>query len=460
MRLGLGLRPLSRIAAFSLPLLLTSVASAKDKRQPTAQVGSGRQPSKAISPAMSRALWDFGPLGAQAAKLHKVYQRLGPTERLRPRLLQQGNPFPIAIQEELLSPESEDCVTVTALASANLSFLLVFDDDSSRAARRAWPVPSAAGVAEVTRCGARKPLLSGLTAQLRSRRGVVEFLIIRSEQPPPPVTELLVGRDPGASLPSPQVGPRPSLAPLKQRLRSTEAEHRARGASASEVSGALSDEAGLGSVIMNLQEGCHRFSLLTEGDPKSPPDLDARLYSLTSGEDLVTDEEHRGEAHLDYCVGRADRVRLDFSGAKSRTEVSMVHSRWEIPEGIPRIWGSYSRARLAAALWLDDLPSLESAPSFASLGVRGATKLFVDADPQACYVVAAAPIRGEVTNMSLTAEVGDEKQEATGSGGSQGLALSTCASGYAQLELNVQALGSGLAWIIGVWQLRAPEDIP
>jgi hypothetical protein len=451
---------LHALATFSATLLFVGIASSQGKGQPEA--GRHFEKQRGVSDAKSKVppAWNLGPLGAQTAQLQRIYGRLGHTQRLRPRLLEQGTPLPVVIPEGLLNPETEDCVTVTALAAANLSFLLVFDDEESPAARRAWPVPSAAGVAEVTRCGARKPLLAGLSAQLRSRRGVVELLIVKSEQPPPPVTELLVGRDPGPSLPSPQVGPRPALAPIKQRVEEALATHKADGALATETNGALADEAGVGSLVMNLLEGCHRFSLLTEGDPKSPPDLDARLYSLTSGEDLVTDEEHRGEAHLDYCVGRADRVRLDFSGAKAQTEITVVHSRWEIPEGIPRMWGSYSRARLAGALWHDHLPALESAPAFASLGVRGATRLFVDLDPEACYVVAVAPIRGEVTTLSLTAEVGDDRQEATGSGGSEGLALSACANGYDQLEVDVHALGSGLAWILGVWQLGTPEGLP
>lgn len=395
-------------------------------------------------------VWDAGPLGEQAALLTKAYSRLGPTRRLPPKLVTQDQSLPLILPENLLDPSTPSCVTVSALAAPNISFLLMFRQLEEDVSRRAWPIPSAAGAAEVTRCGARKPLLSGLSLKLRSRRGVIEFVVVQSENPPPQISEFLPSRNPGPSLPSPQIGRRPWLAPLKDRLAALRSARHAEGAEVTNESALPSDESGRGSTVVHLAAGCHRLEVLADANPESPPDLDGKLFALAQGIEIASDEEHRGQVSLGHCVGRAERFRLDYSGAVPHSEVVLMHSTWAIPESFPASWGSLARSRLALVAWKAGLRDFVSPPVFSSLGVRGTTRMTLPTDPAGCYIANLAPIRGEVTSMALGARAAAVTSEAHAPDGS-GVSLAFCARGQETVFLETQALGAGVAWILGVW---------
>ncbi len=398
------------------------------------------------------SVWNSGALGAQANQLEKEYGGSGRVTRLRPRLVHHENEQPIVLPPAAIDPSSKGCTTVSVLTAPNISFLLVFPHSEDDPRRRTWPIPSAAGSAEVTRCGARKSLLSGLSMKLRSRRGVAEFVVLESENPPPPVSELLPARNPGPSLPSPQVGRRPWLAPLKQRLEAIRKSLRETGAEAIHESGLASDASGSGSAVVHLDPGCHRLQLLVESNPEAPPDLDGRLSDLARGTEIAVDEEHRGQVSLSYCVGRAERVRLDYSGALPSSEVILVHSTWSIPEAFPTSWGPLARARLAQAAWEGGgLQHFGVPPVYSSLGVRGTTRLTIPVDPSYCYVALLAPIRGEATSLALGTRAMGSTSEAHSTDG-PGVAVSFCARGTSRALLEAQALGASVAWILGVWE--------
>lgn len=396
-------------------------------------------------------VWNEGALGSQASRLSEAYRKSGTVTRLRPRLVTQEDEQPIVLPAETLDPTEEGCTTVTVLTAPNISFLLVFPQPEDDLRRRTWPIPSAAGTAEVTRCGARKPLLSGLVMKLRSRRGVAEFVVLESEHPPPPISELLPSRNPGPSLPSPQVGRRPWLAPLKERLEAIRKARRAEGSEAIHESGLASDPSGAGTAVIHLDPGCHRLELLSEANPEAPPDLDGRLSALARGTELAVDEEHRGQVLLNYCVGRAERVRLDYSGALPLSEVVLIHSTWSIPEAFPTSWGALARARLAQVAWPRGLSHFATSPVYSSLGVRGTTRLTLPVDPNTCYVGLLAPIRGEATSLALGVRALAATSEAHTTEG-PGVAVTFCARGQSKALVEAQALGSSVAWILGVWK--------
>lgn len=408
-----------------------------------------------VKQSKASSAWNEGALGRDAAALQAEYEKLGDTLRLRPRLMERGPARPISIPKRFLSGASEGCTTLVSVASPNLSFLLLFSKDDSMPARRAWPIPSAAGVAEVTRCGARKPLLEGLGTKLRSRRGVMELILVSSEHPPPPVSELLPRRNPGPSLPSPQVGRRPWLAPLKARIQALTDRNRLEGAKSVRQSGLTANTHGQGSSIVHLSAGCHRLELLAESDPKAPPDLDGRLHALSSDQELSHDEEHRGQVSLSYCLGRPDRVRLGFTGARPNSEITLVHSAWDIPQGLPISWGPVARARLASTVWSDGLHGLEEAPVYSSLGVRGHTRLVFEVDSERCYVAALAPIRGDIQTMGLAARWGASVRESQSHSATAGSSVSFCPQAASHVTIDTEVAGSGLAWILGVWQVPA-----
>lgn len=402
-------------------------------------------------------VWNQGTLGAQASRLEAARASVGDVTRFRPRMLEQGRTQPIFVPQNMLEPRTPGCVTVSAISTTNVAFLLAFDEQEADPARRAWPVPSAAGVAEITRCGARKPLLSSLVAKMRSRRGVLEVLLTVSEHPPASAIEALPERNAGAALTSPHVGKRPRLAPLQARVdrqllrwRQAEVERVRRSVEDAGATGAKS-------VILHLEAGCHDVRVLGESDNDSPVDLDARLYSLVTDEVIDSDEEHSGQARVVHCVGRGARFRLDFSGARPGSEVTVLQGRWELPAGIPLNWGPHARSQLALSIFGDGFSPIERAPMSSSLGVRGVTSQRVQLDPTACYLVAVASIRGTVQHLAFGAYVGGRPLQSKGALHGSGASLEFCTQGAGEVELETQATGSGLAWILGVWQLGSPR---
>lgn len=395
--------------------------------------------------------WDRGILGGQASTLFQRWRAEGHAHRLKPRMLEQGVSLPLVLPASSLN-SSEGCTTIAVIGTPNVSFVLSFEEDEA-ASRRAWPVPSSAGVAEVTRCGERKSLLASLSVKMRSRRGVVEFVLLESMHPPPPVTELLSSRNAGPSLPGPQVGKRPSLAPLKLRLATRKRRHLEDGATQVVVSAGMANKTGRGDFVVHLSEGCHRLDLLADSSSESPPDLDARLTTVIQGEQLESDEEHSGQASLTHCVGRAERFRVEFSGAPSESEVTLLHGQWDLPEAIPVNWGPVARAELARAMFGRGFPSLDESPSLSALGVRGTTQVWAELDPEACYLAAVAPLRGEGQRFALGAELPHALREAQNTEAGRGTSLQFCSLGSDQVHLETQAVGSGLAWILGLWRL-------
>src|SRR5690606_24680938 len=84
---------------------------------------------------------------------------------------------------------------------------------------------------------------------------------------------------------------------------------------------------------------------------------------------------------------------------------------------------------------------------------RGTTQLRAEIDPEACYLVAVAPLRGEGQRFALGAELPHALREAQNSQPGHGTSLQFCSQGAEQVNLETQAIGSSLAWILGVWRL-------
>jgi len=406
------------------------------------------------SPAVSGDAARFGgELGHQVLHLKKAWAKLGEVEVLSPALLERGASHGLALSARMLDPATADCATLVVLAATNISYLITFGDQSLPITQRAWPVPSAAGVAEITRCGTRKRLFGQLVVQMRSRRGILEFLLLQSTDPPGPTTLVLRGRDPGPSLSAPQVGPRPHLLPLGTRLASKRAALMRSGAHEFEEIPVQSDETGRGELVLQLKEGCHRLTVLAPQDKTSPPDIDARLVDVAHGEILGTDDEQSGEASLFECNGRLRRVRIEYSGSNPTTNLVLLHARFELVQGVPSDWGTEARASIGQALREANIVSPSAPPLFATLGVRGETSFTFHAQPKKCYVFVAAPVRGESKRLALRATFQLRERHAQAQWANQGAVLSFCVENEEEVQLMLHSVGTAVAWVMGVWTL-------
>ncbi len=393
-----------------------------------------------------------GEVGAQLKELERIWGKQGQTSILPPVLAERGSQRVVPLAAEAMDDGTPGCATIALLAAPNLSYIVTFSDRSSPAHQRSWPVPSAAGVAQVTRCGARKRLLRGLEVQMRSRRGVVETLVLLSTNPPPPAIEVLPGRDPGPTPPSPQVGRRPFLLPARTRLLAKEAQLKLERSRSVTRHSVLSDKSGRGQKVFNVSPGCHRFYLFAPQDRSAPPDLDARLFHVVEGTLLSSDDEQAGQASVLHCSSSSDRVRLDFSGANPSTEVMVLHLEKDIPVGIPIEWGNDARRTFARTLFEATVPSTDAPPVFVQMGVRGETRFPFQFAARSCYLVAVAPIRGEEPRVQLRVVQGATERRSQSLDSMTGAALTFCAPVSGPATLRVTSVGTAVAWVLGVWQ--------
>lgn len=395
------------------------------------------------------SLRDEGELARDMARLVAQWGARGPIQRTPARLLHRGERRRLPLPAEALGAPA-GCVTVAVLGAHDVSFVLQTGTDA--VSRRAWPVASRAGLAEVTRCGPRKASLRELTVHMRSPRGILESVVHLSADSPPPARSFLASRQLGPALPPASIGPRPRLAPVKERAGRLERAAKRAGASRVVHTALTSDGAGRGTLPLRLDPGCHRLDVLAEGDASGGTDVDARLVDLHGDEPLPEDVSESGQASLSVCVGRAERLSLVYTGTPGRSDVMVTVASWPLPESLPEAWGPLARARLAGALGRELLGSLQGGPIQTSLGVQGVTRLPLEVEPGACYAVAVAALRGAGTSFALGVRTDAVHRENHTREDTGGVALSFCAEGATAGNVEVHAGGFGVAWVLGVWQ--------
>lgn len=416
--------------------------------------------ARADEPRVSRARLDasdVGNLAREVTSLERAFRKLGRVERLRPRLLERNETVPLVLDARVTREQEGRCTTIVAIGTRNVSFQLQFAPSAEAMRERAFPIPSAAGVAEVTRCGEKRPLLESLGVHLRSPRAVVEVLVLVSRTTPPHVAEILPSRDAGSSLAAPQIGPRPRGASLTVRTQRVREDNAAAGARAQRLTGVTTDRTGQGQTTLHFAVGCHRLDVLAAAAEEGSADLDARLTNVQDGTEIVRDESESSTARLRFCVGRADRFLLAVQGAPAGSETTVVHAEWDLPRGLPVDWGPVARAELARVLWREHPPLLPDMPVWAGLGVQGTTDVWFPARPGGCYTIAAARMRGELTRVVLEADAGPRTGQSYSSPDRDGAMLSLCSEGSDRIHVRVHALGPGLAWLLAAWEVQSGE---
>jgi len=410
----------------------------------------------ALAATLAAASVASADLGADVERVKLAWASSSKLVDQPPRLLERGAIRRLFLPKEAIDPATDDCTTVAVLSAPSTNFVLRFlptADDGS--ASRDWPEPSIAGAAQVTRCGARKAMLSRVAVEMRSPRGVLEFVVARSSEPMPSLLKTLPHRDPGPPGRRRDTGPPASLAPLAERI--ARVQHR------NEQNNGLdpyerkvpSSRTGTGNKLFRLDAGCHRFDVLGEAsdDEEHPTDVDVMLKAVADETLLGEDRSDNADASVEFCVGEQEIVKLSFQGAAPRSDVSIVLASWHLPEGLPQAWGARARASMAEAVGKAQFPALTESPVFASLGVQGPTFLPVEVLPDACYLVVIAAIRGATNGIAIAAESGGSLGQNQSQPDETSTSLAFCAEGDDRAVVEVEAHGSGLGWLLGVWQV-------
>jgi len=395
-------------------------------------------------------------LGADVERVKLAWASSAKLVDLSPRLLERGTIRRLFLPKENIDPTNDDCTTVAVLGAPSTNFVLRFlpsEDDA--AASRDWPEPSIAGAAQITRCGARKAMLSRIAVEMRSPRGVLEFVVARSSEPMPSLLKTLPHRDPGPPGRRRETGPQASLAPLAERVARVQHRNSQNNARDPYERKVLSSRTGTGTKLFRLDAGCHRFDVLGEasGDEEHPTDVDMIVKSVAEELVLGEDRSDNADASVEFCVGQQEIVKLSFQGAAPRSEVAVLLASWQLPAGLPEAWGARARASMAEAVGKAQFPALTERPIFATLGVQGPTFLPIEVLPDACYLVVVAAIRGATHGIAIAARSGGSLGQNQSQPEDTSTSLAFCAEGADRALIEVEAHGSGLGWLLGVWQV-------
>jgi hypothetical protein len=399
-----------------------------------------------------------GRLGRELQEVAKAWGPGAQTAQLPARFLQRGETVPVP-----LPALRGDCVTLLALSAPNISFVLSLDrrvtkEESatqSDSAAGGFPLPSHAGLVELTRCGKRRSQLSRAMLTMRSPRGTVQFLVAAGPAPALSATSVLSDREPGPEAPLRRIGARPGLGPLEERLEARTQAHRARSAQS-----VTRLELRRESQLLRVGPGCHRVDVLAGEWEGSTPDLDARLVDPETGRVTAEDETTTSDPMLVFCQAEGTHLRLEVQPNGSAGERAGLLASWPLPRGLPVTWGRKARSAMARALFDPDFgfKSISDRPDSSSLGVAGVTGLFVPTQPGACYRVAVAAFQGELSQLALGLQSGLLSRQAR-EGPNSGAQLSFCAKETGTAKLEVQAVGTGLVWLLASWRLPTPATL-
>jgi hypothetical protein len=394
-------------------------------------------------------------LEADVALLRARWQKQGKVLPLGARLLERGDIRPILLPNALVDPRTEGCTSVAVLGVPSATFVLHFLPGTPSWPSGELPEASVAGGAQLVRCGVRRAMLSRLAIEMRSPRAVLEVVVGHAPEPLPSLRRVLEHRDPGPIAQLTGLGPAPVSAPLELRARAIEQRVQREGAGAFSTRPLKADAEGRNFVVLQLAQGCHRVDVLGSPGPGRSPrgmDIDAILRSATDGAPLATDRTESADASLALCVGTPTAARVDFVGAIPDSDALVLHARWALPGGLPEHWGPDARAAMADAVRRHHRRSLGGSPVYTSLGVQGMTALPVEVEPGACYLAGVTAVRGEPLGIALAVSSGLHRGQNHAGSEARGTALAFCAGGEERALIEVEARGSGIIWILALWE--------
>lgn len=364
------------------------------------------------------------------------------SEALKLRLLERGEQTPIVVPPWALDSTRGDCTTLLLLAPPSTQFVVRLHPWQGLQSTFA----SRAGALQLTRCGKERISLLRVLVEMRSPRAVVYPLVAVGADAPVPLVTTLPERETGPEAPTPDPGREPGREGLVERVRRFEEEARNAGATAVETSNLASP----GYVRLVLGPGCHRL-LATARDGSS-----AYTLLLSESEDQAQrfEASPAGDVQHELCTARERRLlaSVDANGDQSEAQRSLSVAHFALPRGLPGRFGPEVAERLLGALGKSAGPSKLGPLVLTTLGAQGRTPLPRSLLPQTCYQAAAIVVHGGAQAISLGVRAAASNAEATSSDAAVGPLLNFCTGRSGQVELDVEARGLGLSWLLFLFQ--------
>jgi len=293
--------------------------------------------------------------------------------------------------------------------------------------------------------------------EMRSPRAVVHALVAVGNEPPPPLLRSLPERDPGPAAPLGEPGPEPPREALGPRFSRFEA--RERSAGALEVTRHVVP--GGGRLRLTLPPGCHRL-FASQSDDAPSYRLELRAAEGDPPQNLPSSA--RGDVHHELCLAQERLLLVSFSLAEGDphsvdAQVALASAHFALPEGLPGRFGPEAVGAMALALGGASAPRRVGPLVAATLGAQGRTPLPRKLLARTCYIALATALHGQVRALSLGVRTGSTNAEATTSGASAGPRLGFCTGRDGQSELDVEARGLGVAWLMLLFQMGPAQSV-
>ncbi|HEX2876558.1 MAG TPA: hypothetical protein VHP33_35130 [Polyangiaceae bacterium] len=384
-----------------------------------------------------------GSLGDDLERVKRSFSEQTRSEALKLRLLERGEQTPIVVPPWALDSARGDCTTLVLLSPPSTQFVVRLHPWQGLQANFA----SRAGALQLTRCGKERISLLRVLLEMRSPRAVVYPLVAVGADAPAPLVASLPERDTGPEAPSPDPGREPGREALAGRVRRFEENARNAGATSVETSSLANP----GYVRLVLRPGCHR--LLATARDGAP----AYTLLLSESEDQAQrfEASPAGDVRHELCTARERRLLASVDtddGDQTEAERSLSVAHFALPRGLPGRFGPEVAERLLGALGKSAAPAKLGPLVLTTLGAQGRTPLPRSLLPQTCYQAAAIVLHGSTQAISLGVRAQAINAEATSSDAAGGAQLAFCTGRSGQVELDVEARGLGLSWLLFLFQ--------
>ncbi len=393
-------------------------------------------------------------LRAAAALVADTWRAAGAAvDRGEPRFLYEGE----AITLRLPPGAGEPCQTLALIGARGLSFHARVGDRTPEEAIDEQ-VASAAGVLEMTSCGA-EPLRVVRVAS-EAGKGALETVIARSPQPLTALRAILLERTGGVLPAPPEPGALPPLPTPEKRADVAEARAANEGSRLFPRALWRAGVEGKGEEHMVLDAGCHRVELFAlepraiHGSRRPRLDLDATLRD-DAGEVIAHDRTSAPDARVEACTGEKRNVAVQFEGAPPGSTVLVTHAVSSIPDHLPLFWGQKVRARMAAALLPRHIGAFEEDAVFLAQGASGVTPVSFDVEPGGCYVALVALERGHARGVGLRVTMGPRSSVDERGTSDDSTAVAFCAKERQNVWFEVEARGVGVAWGLAAFHVAS-----
>ncbi|MDB4942106.1 MAG: hypothetical protein JWP97_1640 [Labilithrix sp.] len=359
--------------------------------------------------------------------------------------------------------DAAGCTHIAIIGARGVSFRARLSDALSDplAPELGGRAVSTAGVVELRRCGAARPVRH-LVVTSDAGRGALEIIVAHSPAALPALTSVIPERTGGALPPVPDAGALPPLASQDKRAELAESRAKREGALVQPRTPIKAGDTGGGEEELTLAPGCHRVELFAR-DPRPDRlgrrfrlDVDAELRDpADSDRVLARDRTEAPDARLEACVGRASPVSLVFAGAPPGGQVVSTLASWPLPEHLPALWGSGVRSKMARVMFTRHVAPPEAEPVYLAQGSSGTTPLPLQLEVGGCYLAVVGLTHGHARALQIRTVIG-ARESTDERGVTEEAALSAfCVSAQESARVEVHARGTAIGWGLAVYRMKS-----